>query len=96
MTSQKEYEYAEYAMYFVYILQSIKDRHFYAGFNDLKRRLQKHNGGMVTATSWRTLLKLIYYKACLNKTDTLHREIYLKTSWGEKYIKNRLENYLMQ
>ncbi|HSD98548.1 MAG TPA: GIY-YIG nuclease family protein [Patescibacteria group bacterium] len=83
-------------MYFVYVLQSMKDDNFYTGFSDnLKRRLSKHNTGLVTATKHRLPLKLIYYEFCLNKTDALHREIYLKTSWGKKYIKNRLSNYLM-
>jgi len=37
---------------------------------------------------------LVYYEACLDKNDAIKREKYLKTSWGKRYIKNRLKNYL--
>lgn len=82
-------------MYFVYVLQSLKDNNFYTGFSDdLESRIKKHNSGLVESTRYRRPLKLVYYEAGLNKTDALHREIYLKTAWGKKYIKNRLKNYL--
>lgn len=82
-------------MYYVYVLQSLRDRNSYTGFAaDLEERVVRHNKGLVKATSSRRPLKLIYYEACLNKTDALHREIYLKTAWGKRYLKNRLKNYL--
>ncbi len=81
--------------YFIYVLQSLKDGDFYTGFSDdVIKRVKKHNDGKVTSTKYRTPFKLIYYETCLNKTDALHREIYLKTSWGKRYIKNRLKHYL--
>ena len=36
----------------------------------------------------------MYYEACLNQQDATHREKYLKTSWGKRYIKTRIKNYL--
>ena len=39
-------------------------------------------------------MKLTYYEVCLNQQDATKREKYLKTSWGKRYIKNRLNNYL--
>ncbi|MFH1093700.1 MAG: GIY-YIG nuclease family protein, partial [Candidatus Omnitrophota bacterium] len=30
----------------------------------------------------------------LNQNDAFHREKYLKTTWGKRYLKNRLKNYL--
>ena len=39
-------------------------------------------------------VKLIYYEACLNQQDAIKREGYLKTSWGKRYIKNRVKQYL--
>ncbi|MBI9038697.1 MAG: hypothetical protein JEY97_11235 [Bacteroidales bacterium] len=39
-------------------------------------------------------LELIYFEGCLNQDDAIHREKYLKTSWGKKYIKNRIKHYL--
>jgi len=37
---------------------------------------------------------LVYYEACLNQQDATKRERYLKTSWGKRYNKSRLKNYL--
>lgn len=82
-------------MYFVYVLASKKDNMFYTGFtDDINARLKKHNDGAVTATKSRRPFELVYYEGGLNKTDALHREIYLKTAWGKRYIKNRIKNYL--
>lgn len=82
-------------MYYVYILQSRRDGMFYTGFTDnLEKRMRKHNSGLVMTTKQRQPLALVYFEAGLNKTDALHREIYLKTSWGKRYIKSRLKNYL--
>ena len=82
-------------MFFVYLLKSLKDGGFYTGFTDnLDRRIKKHNDGSVASTKTRKPLELVYFEGCRNKTDALHREIYLKTSWGKKYIKNRLKNYM--
>ncbi|MBI4033331.1 MAG: GIY-YIG nuclease family protein [Candidatus Blackburnbacteria bacterium] len=82
-------------MYYVYVLQSLKDNDFYTGFaRDLKERVRRHHNGLVVATEHRRPLKLIYYEACLGKNDATHREIYLKTAWGKRFIKNRLKNYL--
>jgi len=82
-------------MYYVYVLQSLKDYFFYVGYtSDLKVRVKKHNKGLVPATKNRHPLKLVYYEACLNRSDAIKREKYLKTSWGKRYIKNRLSNYL--
>jgi putative endonuclease len=82
-------------MHYIYILQSIKDKYFYVGYTvDLKNRLNRHNKGLVPSTQNRLPLKLLYYEACLSKDDAIKREKYLKTSWGKRYIKNRLKNYL--
>ena len=82
-------------MHFVYVLQSLKDNKLYTGYtSDLKKRLKKHNSGLVKSTKSRRPFKLIYCEASLSKKDALKREIYLKTSWGKRYIKNRSRNYL--
>ncbi|MGA2466438.1 MAG: GIY-YIG nuclease family protein [Thermodesulfobacteriota bacterium] len=82
-------------MYYVYVIQSIKDSNLYVGYTeDLKTRLQKHNNGQVDSTMYRRPFKMIYYEACLNQQDALHREKYLKTTYGKRYIRNRLKEYL--
>jgi putative endonuclease len=82
-------------MYFIYILKSELDNNFYVGYtHDIDQRLQDHENGNVTSTKNRRPLKLVYFEACLNQQDATHREKYLKTSWGKRYIKTRLKNYL--
>jgi putative endonuclease len=83
-------------MYFyIYVLQSEKDGMFYTGYtNNLKERLKFHNEGKVNSAKNRVPLKLVYFEGCLNQQDATHREKYLKTSWGKRYIKERLKNYL--
>jgi len=82
-------------MFYTYILISEKDDKFYVGYTDnLKRRIKQHNNGDVESTKYRRPLKLIYYEVCLNKKDAIHREKYLKTTYGKRYIRNRLKNYL--
>ncbi|OHB98478.1 MAG: excinuclease ABC subunit C [Planctomycetes bacterium RIFCSPLOWO2_12_38_17] len=82
-------------MFYVYILQSKKDKQLYTGYtNDLKKRLCEHNVGKVFSTKNRIPFEIVYYEACLNQQDATHREKYLKTAWGKRYIKQRLKNYL--
>jgi putative endonuclease len=82
-------------MYFVYVLQSDKDKRFYTGLTqDLKERIEEHNAGASKATKARIPLKLVYYESCMNYKDATKRERYLKTTWGKRYIKNRIKNYL--
>lgn len=82
-------------MYYVYVLRSEKDNNMYVGYSkDLNVRIQQHNEGLVPSTKNRRPLHLIYYEVCLNQQDATHREKYLKTSWGKRYIKSRLKNYL--
>jgi putative endonuclease len=82
-------------MYFIYVLVSEFDNNFYVGYtHDLDQRLLDHVKGNVVSTKNRRPLKLVYFEACLNQQDATHREKYLKTSWGKRYIKTRLKNYL--
>lgn len=79
-------------MQYVYVLLSLKDNRFYTGYTeDLKKRLAEHSQGKVGSTQNRRPLKLVYYEACLRQADALHREKYLKTTWGKRYLRNRLK-----
>ena len=82
-------------MYYVYVLQSLKDGMFYTGYsNDWKRRFAEHSSGAVSSTKHRLPVKLVYYEACWDQQDALHREKYLKTTWGKRYLKTRMKQYL--
>ncbi|MFC1709327.1 GIY-YIG nuclease family protein [Candidatus Omnitrophota bacterium] len=84
----------ELSMYYVYVLQSKKDKDFYTGFtSDLNRRIEEHNKGHQVSTKHRVPLELIYYEWCLSKEDVLSREKYLKSGRGKKYLKDRLKHH---
>lgn len=54
-------------MYYTYVLQSKKDDNLYIGFSsDLKKRLCKHNDGLVVSTKHRRPFELIFMRH-LNK-----------------------------
>ena len=81
-------------MYYNYILQSLQDKKFYTGFTkNIKLRFEQHQKGRVYSTKDRRPLRLIYFECCLNKKDAMHREKYLKTYYGKKFIKSRLKSY---
>jgi putative endonuclease len=83
-------------MYYIYILRSKKDGQFYTGYTaDLEERIKMHNSGNIASTKNRLPVELVYYEASLNQQDATHREKYLKTAWGKRYIKSRLKSYLI-
>jgi len=82
-------------MYYVYVLQSSKDKENYTGYTkNLKLRFEQHIKGLVDSTKNRRPLKLIYYEACLSQQDATKREKYLKTFYGKLYLHKRLKSYL--
>ncbi len=80
-------------MYYVYVIKSLKDSLFYVGYTEnLKKRINEHNLGKVTSTKNRRPFELVYYEASRNQLDALKRERYLKTTYGKRYIRNRINN----
>lgn len=78
-------------MYYVYVIEGPKQ--FYIGStNDLRRRLKEHQADQSQATKYRGPWKLVYYEASESKTDALTREKYLKTAWGKRYLRKRIEH----
>ena len=81
-------------MYYVYVLQSKKDNLFYTGFTtDIEKRLLEHNQGVQESTKNRIPFEVIYFEWCINKQDAITREKYLKSGWGKRYLKIRLNNF---
>ena len=80
--------------YYIYILQSKKDNKFYTGYTkNLKLRFEQHQKGLVKSTKNRRPFFLIYFEACLNRSDATKRKKYLKTHYGKMFIRNRLKSY---
>ncbi|MBI2024006.1 GIY-YIG nuclease family protein [Candidatus Giovannonibacteria bacterium] len=68
-------------MYYIYILQSQKDRSYYTGITeDLKQRLREHNAGP---------FKIAFYCAFKDKKKALDFEKYLKSSSGFAFARKR-------
>jgi len=81
-------------MIYAYVLRSNLDRQLYTGCTrDLRARFALHNAGKVPATKDRRPFQLIYYEACLMEKDAFRREKYLKTAYGKRYLKSRLQFY---
>ena len=58
--------------YFVYIIQSDKDKTFYKGFTeDIEKRLTQHNNGESRYISRKTPWKLVYLKEFNTKKEAL-------------------------
>ena len=78
-------------MHYIYVLKGPKQ--FYIGStNDLKRRFKEHCSGMSLATKGRGPWELVYYEASLSSEGALSRERYLKTAWGKRYLKKRIND----
>ena len=81
-------------MFYVYILESKKNRELYIGFtSDLKKRFKEHNQGLNFSTKTARPWKLVYYEACVDKDDATRREGHLKTTQGGRLLKRRLKEY---
>jgi putative endonuclease len=84
-------------MFYVYVLLSEKDNRFYTGYTaDLEKRIEEHMNGKVLSTKNRLPVKLVYFEASLNQNDALHREKYLKSTYGKRYLRNRIKHFLSE
>lgn len=80
-------------MHYVYVLKSLKDKDFYVGRTEnLKNRLVEHQKGKVESTKDRRPLRFVYCEVSNSIKDAVHREKYLKTAWGKRYLKHRLKH----
>jgi len=78
-------------MYYVYILQSLKDKSYYTGLTtDVESRLKKHNNGSVEYTSTKRPFKVVWYCCFENKLKAARFEKYLKSGSGFSLARKRL------
>ncbi|HOZ55680.1 MAG TPA: GIY-YIG nuclease family protein [bacterium] len=78
-------------MYYVYILQSEKDRSRYIGAtSDLKRRIHEHNSGKTRYSNIKRPYILVWYSAFVEKQKAYSFEKYLKSSSGYAFTKKHL------
>ena len=70
-------------MYFIYVLQSLKDNRTYVGYTDnVERRLVQHNSGYVKSTKTRTPFKILFTEEFEASAEARRREMYWKSGAG--------------
>ena len=78
-------------MFYVYILQSLKNKRLYTGFTaNLRDRFNEHEKGKVSSTKKIRPLMLIYYEAYRAEKDARIREKFLKMGQGREFIKKNI------
>ncbi len=72
-------------MYYVYVIQSQKDRSTYIGYTgDLEKRIKEHNQGKTRSIKSKIPFSLVYFEEFESKTEARKREIRLKKNSYEK------------
>lgn len=80
-------------MFYVYILQSLKDLGYYIGqTEDLDARIEKHNKGRVKSTKSRRPFKLHKKEVFSTRGEARKRENYLKKLKGGNEFKKIIGN----
>ena len=78
-------------MYYVYILQSQKDKSYYTGFTeDLKQRIEDHNWHTVDYSKNKAPFELVWFCSFKDKKKALDFEKYLKQGSGFAFARKRL------
>jgi len=75
-------------MYYVYVLQSLKDGRTYVGYSDnVSKRLKEHNAGRSKATKHRRPFRLLFTEKIETSAEAKKREIYWKSGAGRRKLK---------
>ena len=78
-------------MYYMYILESKKDKTLYIGLTDnIPKRLKEHNSGMSKYTKGHSPYAIVFYSAFINRSLAVKFERYLKTASGRAFIKKKI------
>ena len=79
-------------MYQVYILKSEKiDRHYIGHSDNLEKRVNIHNRGLVKSTKAYRPWKIIYTESADNKNDAYKREMQIKSYKGGEAFKKLIQ-----
>ena len=78
-------------MYYVYVLQSIKNNRKYIGFTSKSpvRRLEEHNAGSNSFTKQNGPFKIIYTEQYEDEVFARKRERFFKTGNGRAFLKSK-------
>ncbi len=82
-------------MFFVYILQSQKDKSYYIGYSkDVASRLVQHNTGKSTYTKRKIPWNLVYTEKFELKSDAIKREKFLKAQRNTEFYKKLTNSWI--
>ena len=80
--------------FFVYILESTRDKSFYIGqTKDLNRRLDYHNEGLSRFTSKLRPWKVVYFEEYQTRTEAIKRERFLKNQRNRNFYQSLINNW---
>lgn len=75
-------------MFYVYVLQSLKDKKTYVGYAyELKQRFEKHNSGLVKSTKYRRPFILLFTENFETEQEAKKRELWWKSGAGRRKLK---------
>ena len=80
-------------MYYVYFLKSGANGDMYVGYSeDLKKRIETHNKGLVKGSQYGVPWRLVYFEAYSEETIARKRELEIKQNHAAKtMIMRRIE-----
>ena len=80
--------------YYLYILESLKDKTYYVGStHNLNDRLKRHNEGRVKYTKPRRPWKLVYFEEHLDRSSAVKRETVIKAHKRKGFIEALIKNF---
>ena len=80
-------------MFYVYILQSLKDESYYIGqTNNVSNRLERHNGWRQSATRSKVPWELVHTEPFPTRSQAVRRELEIKSWKSRQAIKELLNN----
>jgi putative endonuclease len=81
-------------MYYVYFL-ILNNGQLYTGRTaNLQRRVNEHTAGKVLSTRKRLPVRLLGYEAYKLKSDSMRRELFLKTTEGKRLLRHQYKDIL--
>lgn len=76
-------------MFTVYVLKDNSEKIYKGMTNNLSRRLAEHRSGHTNTTSRMKNLRLVYKEEYVTFEEARKRELYLKSSAGRRFLKNK-------
>lgn len=78
-------------MFYVYILQSQKDKSYYTGFTEnLEQRIREHNQHLADYSKSKAPFELVWHCVFKDKKKAMNFEKYLKQGSGFAFARKRL------